>query len=299
MAAKPAAAPEAAPAPEATPEAPAAAQAPVEPAPPPPSPKELERIAALEAREAKLREAEDRAKASEAQTAQTTKQWEAFVADPVAHILSMRPELSAAEAAQVAERIYFHALGDKAPPEHRLRQEVAKVETRALNEVEQLRAEVQELRDAKARVEQEATLAQIRTGLRTEAAKVTDAPILAGLLQRNPARAEQLLFEVARQAALEAQRAGVADPDVISGTEAAAKLEAYLRAERDEIYGPPPAAVSAPQNGMQSPSTTISNRDAAVQPSRAAPDTLDDKELRKAALKAVAAATGREIPAWD
>jgi colicin import membrane protein len=274
--------------------------------PPAPSAKELERIAALEAREAKLRDAEDRARKLEAREAELSareakalKQWEAFAADPVGHIRAMRPELSPAEAAQVAEQLYFHSLGDKAPSEIRQRQEVAKVKTEVSSEVEKLRAELQEERASRARAEQERELAAYRADLRSGVVGLADAPIVASLAQRNPARAEEMLLEIARQAAVESMQAGAAEPVVLTPAQAAAKLEAVLKAQRDELYGPAPAAtaapVTAPQNGQQSPSPTITNRDASEQSRKTAPDPLDDKELRKAALKAA----GLDIPVWD
>lgn len=286
--------------------APAALEAPAQPpaapeTPPPPSAKELERIAALDAREAKLREAEAKARALEEREralgereAKATKQWDAFVADPVSHIMSMRPELSPAEAAAVAEKVYFYALGDKAPPEQRAKQEVAKVKTEVSSEVEKLRAEIQELRDQRARVEQEAQIATYRTELRSGAAAVADAPITAGLLKRNPARAEEMLFEVARQAAIESAQAGAAEPVVLTPAQAAAKLEAILKAQRDELFGPD--AVTQPNvQQTAAPSPTITNRDASVQPNRAAPDLNDVKALRRAALDAIGMTN---VPAW-
>lgn len=280
---------------------PPAPTAPVTAAPVPeaPTPAQLERAAALEAREAKLRDAEARAAkldAREAEIAARAKaQWESFYADPVGHIRAMRPELSASEAAQVAERFYFDALGDKAPPEHRQRQEVAKVKTEVRSEVDQLRAEIQELRESRARAEQEAQLASYRSELRSGAASVTDAPIVAGLIQRNPARAEEMLFEVARMAAIESRESGATDPVVLTPAEAAAKLEAILKAQRDELYGPSAAAVTQPNVQQATPSPTITNRDASIQPSRQAPDPDDDLALRKAALEA--AGLGH-IPVW-
>lgn len=259
-----------------------------------PSAKELERIAALDAREAKVRDAEARAKALEAREGSMAKQWDAFMADPVGHIRAMRPELSSSEAAQVAEKIYFEALGDKAPPEHRAKQAVAKVKTEVSSEVATLRAEIQELRESRARQEQEAQIGAYRSELRTGAAAVTDAPIVANLIQRNPARAEEMLFEVARQAAIESAQAGAEEPVVLTPVQAAAKLEAILKAQRDDLFGPAPA-VTQPNVQQTTPSPTITNRDASIQPNRSAPDPDDDKALRKAALEA--AGLGH-LPVW-
>jgi hypothetical protein len=263
--------------------------------PPAPSAKELERIAALDAREARVREAEGRAKTIEAREGAIAKQWDAFVADPVGHIRAMRPELSPSEAAAVAEKIYFEALGDKAPPEHRAKQEVAKVKTEVSSEVASLRAELQEMRESRSRAEQEAQMASYRGELRSGAAAIAEAPIVASLIQRNPARAEQMLFEVARLAAIESRDAGAAEPVVLTPAEAAAKLEAILKAQRDELYGPSAAAVTQPNVQQTTPSPTITNRDASIQPNRVAPDPDDDKALRKAALEA--AGLGH-IPVW-
>lgn len=270
--------------------------------PPAPSPKELERIAALDAREAKVREAEARAKALEAREAalteregRTAKQWASFESDPVGHIMSMRPELSSSEAAAVAEKIYFHALGDKAPPEHRTKQEVAKAKTEISSEVEKLRAEIQELRESRARAEQEQQVASYRAELRSGAESAADAPIVASLVKRNPARAEEMLFEVARQAAVESAKAGDKEPVVLTAAQAAAKLEAILKAQRDELFGPATESKTEPNVQKSAPSTTITNRDASIQPNRAAPDPDDDRALRKAALEA--AGLGH-IPVW-
>jgi hypothetical protein len=296
----------AAPATEAPPAAAAAPAAPaaVETAPPPPSAKELERIAALDAREAKLREAEAKAKQLEAREAElasretrAVKQWEAFAADPVAAIKAMRPDLTAAEAATVAESLYFHALGDKAPPEHRQRQEVAKVKTEVRSEVDQLRAEIQELRDQRARVEQEAQVATYRSELRSGAAAVADAPIVAGLLKRNPARAEELLFEVARQEAIASAQAGAAEPVVLTPAQAAAKLEAILKAQRDELFGDvATAAVTRPNVQQTTPSPTISNRDASVQSPKSVAEPASVEALRRAALDAIGLT---DTPVWS
>lgn len=278
-------------------------QAPVEPAPPPPSPKELERIAALEAREARVREAEAKLKAAEAPTPAPVKpapepfDIQRFMADPVGYVLKHKPDLTPAEAAKVAEPIYYHALGDKAPPEHRQRQEVAKVTTEVRTEVDQLRAELQELREARAREAQQAQLGQYRAELRTGADAVPDAPLVKSLVARNPGRAEELLFEVARRAAIESRERGESEPVVLTPAQAAAQLEAILKAQRDELFGPPPVETQATNAKQSAPApTTITNRDASVQSPRTAPDSLDDKVLRKAALEAAGLGS---IPVWD
>ncbi len=295
LAAEAAAAPTPVKAPAAPVETASTAPAPVAPVstdstPPAPSAKELERIAALDAREAKVREAEARAKAVDAREAELkareASQWESFYRDPVGHVRRMRPDLNAAEAAQVAERFYFDALGDKAPPEHKQRQEVAKVTTEVRSEVDQLRAELQELRDARSREQELSEVAKYRAELRAQAADIADAPIVQGLAKRNPARLEELLFEVARRAAIESKQSGAAEPVVLTGAQAAAQLEALLKAQRDELYGPAPVEAQAQNVTKSSPSPTLSNKDASIQPQRSVPDDLDDDVLRKAALKA-------------
>lgn len=282
---------------------PPAAPAPVETAPPPPvSARELERIAALDAREAKLREAESSARAREdslkAAEARTAAQWETFESNPVAHIKALRPDLTPAQAAKVAERIYFYALGDQAPPQHRQQQEVADVRDEVKKTVAELRAELETERARAAQVHQEAQLSQYRAELRSGAAAVTDAPTVARLVQLDPSRAESMLFEVARMAAVESKQAGSAEPVVLTPAQAAAKLESILQAQRAEyekLYGTP--SVKTQPNVQQiAPSPTISNRDASIQPSRSAPDPLDDKSLRKAALEA--AGLGH-LEVWD
>jgi hypothetical protein len=281
--------PEAAPvAPSPTPAVPAPTP---EPAAPPPSAKELERIAALDAREARVREAEARAREIESREAsikaRESAQWDAFARDPVGFVQRMKPDLGPAEAAKVAESLYMHALGDKAPPEHRQRQEVAKVTTEVKTEVDQLRTELQELRAARAREAEQAEMAAYRAELRS-GVPAAEAPIVHNLLQRNPARAEELLFEVARREAVESKRRGEAEPVVLTPAQAATKLEAILKAQREELYGPDAATPAPAQNAPQSsPSPTLSNRDASIQPTRATPDLTDDFELRKAALKAI------------
>ncbi len=286
------------PAPAVDPQAqPPAAATPVVAAPPAPSAKELERIAALDAREARIREAE----AKQKQSAAPTFDWDSFVADPVEYVRKARPDLSPSEAAQVAEKFYFTALGDKAPLEHRTKQEVAKLKTQTSSEVEALRAKVQELEARELQKAQAAEVASYKSELASGAvAAAAEAPLVASLAQRNPTRAQELLFEVARRAAIESQQRGDAEPVVLTPVQAAAKLQAYLeaqRAEYEEIYGTPKAATQTQPNVQQAaPSPTISNRDASIQPSRVAPDALDDKALRKAALEA---AGFGHIVVWD
>ncbi len=180
----------------------------------------------------------------------------------------------------------MHALGDKAPPEHRQRQEVAKVTTEVRTEVDQLRTELQELREARAREAQQAQLASYRAELRAGVDAVPDAPLVKNLAARNPGRVEELLFEVARREAIESQQRGDAEPVVLSPAQAATKLEALLKAQRDELFGPAAVETQAPHAQKSAPSSTIRNSDASVQAPRAAPDLLDDDTLRKAALKA-------------
>ncbi len=271
-------------------------------APPPPSAKELERIAALDAREAKLRETEARlqaerqAREAEAKTAreQSDRQWASFRRNPVAHVRSMRPDLTPAEAAEVAESLYVYALGDKAPPDVRQRQAVAQETTEVRSEVDQLRAEIEELRAARAREADEAERARYRSELRDGAAKAANVPIVAGLLQRSPDRAAQMLFEVARRAAVEAHARGET-PVVMTAEQAASALEKLLAAQRDEIYGPTSAPAQAPNTQAAPLSPTLTNRDASVRPGLALTDPEDDKELRRAALKAI----GREDLWWE
>lgn len=275
--------------------APVAAVPPAPATPEAPSPAQLERAAALDAREAKLRAAEDAARAREEQSTASSAQWDKFVADPVGHIRAMRPELSASEAALVAERFYFHAMGDKAPLEHRQREAVTQVKAEVSSEVEKLRAEVQELRSSRERMEQEKEVSSYKSELCVGAESATDAPIVANLAKRNPTRAAEMLYEVARREAIESKQRGDAEPVVLTPAQAAAKLEAILKAERDDLYGPI-APVAQPNVQQNVPSPTITNRDASIQPGRVTPDPLDDKTLRKAALEA--AGLGH-LEVWD
>lgn len=284
--------------PEPTP-APEAQAATTEPAattaaPPAPSAKELERIAALDARETKLREREAalqaEARAREEQSARdkatTERQWAQFKRNPVAFVRSMRPDLTPSEAAEVAEHFYVHTLGDKAPADVRQRMAVTQETTEVRSEVDQLRAEIEELRAARAREEAEAERAKYRSELREGAAKVaTSTPIVASLLQRKPDAAAQMLFEVARRAAIESRERGEA-PVVMTAEQAATALERVLAAQHEEYYGTPWAPAQAPITQAAPPSPTLTNRDASVRPGRAITDPDDDAELRRAALKA-------------
>jgi hypothetical protein len=262
---------------------------PADAAPPAPSAKELERIAALEERERKLAEREASAAESKAQT---DKQWKAFLRNPLAAVRQMNPDLTPAEAAAVAESFYVHALGDKAPADVKQRLQVANETTEVRSEVEQLRAELEELRAARTQDVHEAERAKYRAELRAGAASVKDTPIVANLLQREPEYAEQLLFEVARQAAVESQsRDGKLV--VYKPEQAARELERHLAAQRDRLYGP--ATTPAPNTQPAPASPTLSNRDASVHGSKRAVDLSDPRELRRAALKAA----GLEIPVWD
>lgn len=285
------------PAPEASTQAQPPAPAAVLDAPAAPSARELERIAALEAREAKLREREAELEARakpELKSPMPVFDIDKFMADPVGFVLSVKPDLTPAEAAKVAEPIYMHALGDKAPPEYRQRQEVSKVQSTVKTELDTLRAEIQELREARAREAQEAELRAYQGELKAAAVAAANAPIVANLAKRNPDRAAELLVEVARQEARAAAQRG-AEPTVLGAAEAVAKLEALLKAQREDLYGPD-APVAAQPQASQSLSPTITNRDASIQPPRAVVDPLDDKALRKAALEA--AGLGH-LPVWD
>lgn len=272
-----------------------------EPAPAPPSARELERIAALEAREAKLRESESRYRDLDSREAKvkelegkSTANWDRFVSDPVGHIRSMRPDLSAAEAARVAEQIYYYSLGDKAPTEHRQQQAVTRAKAEVKSDLEQLRAEVQQLREERSRAEAEHQLSSYQAELRAGAAAAKDAPIVASLAQRNPDRAAQLLLEVARREAHESKARGDAEPVVLTPEQAVAKLEAALKAQRDDLYGP--AADAQPHATQSQLSPTLTNKDARAQAPKIPPDSLDDKALRAAALKAAGL---EHIPIWD
>ncbi len=288
----------AAPASESTP-TPAPTSPPAPESAPPVSAKELERIAALDAREARLREAEARAKAAdEARSraeAESAASWNKFYRNPLEHIRAMRPDLSPAEAAQVAEQLYVYSLGDKAPPEVRQRIEASHAQTEVRSEVEKLRSELEELRAERARQDQLSEIARYQAELRSGAAAVKDAPIVSGLLQRNPDRAAQMLFEVARRAAIASKERGDAEPVVLNPEQAARELEKYLVAERDALYGAP-AVAGAPSTQVAPPSPTITNRDASVQPGKTVADSFDDKELRRAALKAAGL---EHVAVWD
>jgi hypothetical protein len=268
-------------------------------APPPVSSKELERIAALDAREAKLREKEaaltSQAKSVEEAAAKNARAWETFARNPVAHIRAMRPDLSPAEAATVAEQLYVYSLGDRAPAEVRQRLEVTQHQTEVLSEVDKLRADIEALRAERARESEQSEIARYQAELRSGAAAVKDIPIVSSLLQRHPDDAAQMLFEVARRAAIDSQQRGDAEPVVLTAEEAARRLEEILVKQRDHVYGTAPTA-EAPSKQVAPPSPTITNRDASVQPGRALGDPLDDKELRRAALKAAGL---DHIPIWD
>ena len=249
------------------PEAPAEPAVDAAPADPAPAKPELipqailDREAALEAREQATRAAEARVKALEAREAKMAQAAQSIESDPVGYIRALRPDLTQAQAAKIAERLYMHALGDQAPVEARVTEQVSEAQRAAY--IGQLAASAASL-DAAAH------------------------PILANIAKRNPEKYSQLLFSEAVRVAQEAP-----DAPVLTPAQAAAKVEAALKAHRDELYGP----VSEPVNAQQSaPSQTLSNQDSRVQPNRTPPDSMDDKVLRAAALKA--AGLGH-VPVWD
>ena len=279
---------------------PSAAADPVEPAPAPASPAKpelipqalLDREAALEAREKATRAAEDRVKAIEAREAKAAA---AFEADPVGYVRSMRPDLTQAQAAAVAERFYMHALGDQAPVEHRVSNQVSEAQRAVDAKLAEMQAKVDAAEATIREAQYAAQRAEYKAQLAAHAAAMDAAahPILANIAKRNPEKYQELLYAEAARTYQESAAAGAKEPIVLTAAQAAAAVEVALKAHRDELYGPAPESANVPQ---AAPSQTLSNRDASVQPSRSPPGTLDDKTLRAAALKA--AGLGH-IPVWD
>ncbi len=259
------------------------------------------REAAITAREQQASEIEARSRAAEAKLAELTsreqaisKSAEAFERDPVGYVRALRPDLTPSQAAAVAEKFYHVALGERAPAEVKLGQEVAEVRREHVTATEQLKAEIESMRQESAKVQQQAMLAKYQADLRAHAAalKADEYPILSGLASRNPERFTSELFQEAVAAARESHARGDAKVVELTPAEAAKRVEAKLKAQREELYGSPPAVAPAPEPQVQS----ITNRSASVQPSRTVPDTVDDKALRKAALEA--AGLGH-VRVWD
>ncbi len=241
----------------------------------------------------RLGELEARLKASEealaAANAKPAADWNAFLEDPIGTIRRSKPDLTPAQAAKVAESLYFHALGDQAPAEYRMRQELnAKVDPK----VAALESQIAELKSQRESETRAAQITAYQSELRTHGAQLPAEkfPILANLAKRSPERLTSVMYEIAVREAQESHRKG-GQPVVLSPAEAADRAEKLLAAQRDELYGPPP--VAAPQATASPPS--MFGRNTNAQPTRTPPSTMDDKALRAAALRAA----GINIPAWD
>lgn len=273
----------------------AAAPAPAAPAKPEPIPQALlDREAALEVREKTTRAAEDRVKALEAREAKMAQAAAGLEADPVGYIRALRPDLTQAQAAKIAERLYMHALGDQAPVEARVTAQVSEAQRATEAQLAEVRAQLEATRAEIQAAQNEAKRAAYMGQLAASAAALDAAahPILANIAKRNPEKYSELLFSEAVRAAQESQAAGK-DAAVLTAVEAAARVEAALKAHRDELYGPATESANAQQSA---PSQTLSNQDSRVQPNRTPPDSMDDKVLRAAALKA--AGLGH-LQVWD
>lgn len=229
----------------------------------------LDREAALEAREAKLRTTE----------AETARQRVSFERNPVAYIKALNPKASTA---QIAEMLYYDALGTAAPVEHKMRQELSEVTSATEQSLSEVKAQLAEMTAAKQAAEQQALIHGYKAELRSHIPDATKFPITHSLATRNPERYAEILFAEAHRAAnaTEGKR-------VLSPAEAAQAAEAALTKQRDELYGPPPpaATVPAPKNAPVS----LWNRDVARQPAKVPPDASDDNALRKAALEQIGA----------
>lgn len=217
--------------------------------------------------------------------------WSKFAADPVGTLRRANPGLSAADAAKVAEKLYYHALGDQAPVEYRLREEMnANIDPK----VAKLEKELAEIKSARESEQRAAQITDYQKDLRAYGPQLTAEkfPILESLAKRNPDRFTQVLYQVALQEAHESHKRGGTEPVVLTPAEAAERAEKLLTAQRDDLYGPPaPPAPVAPAASAPA----LFSRDTSAQPSKTTPATDDPKVLRAAALKAA----GLDIRPWD
>lgn len=259
-----------------TPASPAVTDASAQPATPAPD----LRVGDLEAR---LRAAEEALAAAKASPPPVTTDWSTFESDPVGTIRRANPNLTPAQAAKVAEKLYFHALGDQAPAEYRLREELnAAVDPR----IAKLEAELAAERTARESRDRAAQIAAYQGELRSSGAQLAadKFPILGNLAKRDPDAYTEVLYNVAVQDARDLHSAGKPYTK-LTPAEVAERAEKLLTAQRDRLYGPP-----EPQS-----TPALFSHNTAAQPSRTPPGALDDKTLRAAALKAA----GLDIPAWD
>lgn len=233
-----------------------------------------ERLTALEQRQADVAAAE---RALVERHQEMERQRALFARDPVGYAKSIAPDLTPG---QLAEMFYMAELGDKAPPE-------AKARAYSVENYRELQAANERIAALEQRIlgaESERKVADYRAGLRTHAPSEAEHPILANLAKRNAARYEEVLFAEAQRAAYESKGQVVLTP-----AQAAATAEARLRAQRDDLYGPPPAPTPAPTAPAPIPQTTVFDKStaAAVPPKGPPADPLDDDELTRQALEAI------------
>lgn len=261
----------------------------VDPLPATPDPK----LEALIAREAKVVEAEAAFKEHEAFLAdldQRTRTFEQakrdFAANPIAFLQALQPDINFDS---LARTLWYEKLGDAAPIEHRITQNVRA----ELQEVRKTRAELeserQRIAEENARKEADAAEARRVEGLRGYLSSVPSAyASVQHLAKQKPDVAVRMMRDAARMIAPGLKREPTAE-------ETADAVQKYL----DEIgyvasSVPVPATPAQTQASAQpaSPPTSIRNSHSAVQAGRVPPDENDPRVKRRAALQEMAAVLG-------
>jgi hypothetical protein len=232
--------------------------------------------------EARLRAAEEALEAAKAAPPAVETDWSRFIEDPIGTIRKSNPNLTPADAAKVAENLYFHALGENAPIEWRLKQGLKQENP----EVVALKAQVAQLTAAQNEEKRAAQIAAYQGELRSHGAQLAaeQFPVLSNLAKRDPDTFTEVLYSVAVQEARSSQ-----GKNILTAAQAAERAEKFLQAQRDKLYGPPATAE------VTASSPSLFGKDLAAQPSKSTPSVLDDKALRAAALKAA----GVDVPVWD
>lgn len=255
----------------------------------PPDPK----LEALMARESKVIEAEQAFNEHKAFIDQLSSQVAAFeaakrdfAANPIAFLQALQPDLNFDS---LARTLWYEKLGDAAPIEHRLTQNVRA----ELQEVRKTRAELeaerQRIAEDNARKEADAAEARRVEELRGYLSSVPSAyTSVQHLAKQKPDVAVRMMRDAARMIAPGLGRNPTSE-------ETAQAVQKYL----DEIGyvastpAPVPAAPSQTQASAQStPPTSIRNAHSAVQAGRTPPDENDPRVKRRAGLQALAEAVG-------
>ena len=250
------------------------------------------KLEALLAREAKVIEGEKAFKENQALVEQLYQQmsdFEAakrdFAANPIAFLQALQPDLNLDS---LARTLWYEKLGEAAPIEHRITQNVRA----ELQEVRKTRAELEAERrriaEENARKEADAAEARRVEELRGYLASVPSAyASVQHLAKQKPDVAVRMMRDAARMIAPGLGR----EP---SSEETANAVQKYL----DEIgyvstpVPVPPAAEQTQASAQSTPPTSIRNAHSAVQAGRIPPDENDPKVKRRAGLQALAEVMG-------